>query len=68
MSAALVDAGVKVRSASGSYSVCGVEPASSVEYAAGMATATSDVSLVEQVEAIGESLGVRGVERDASGL
>lgn len=60
VSAALEDAGVTVRSAAGSYSVCGVEPASSVEYAAGMATVRSQVSLVEQVEAIGQALEAEG--------
>jgi hypothetical protein len=59
LSTAFGEAGVEVTSAAGSYSVCGVEPTSSVEFAAGAGTSPGSGTVAEQLDV------VRTVVRDA---
>lgn len=56
---ALSEEGIEVASAAGDYSVCGVEPASSVEFGAGAGTSPDSGTIAEQLDV------VRSVVRDA---
>ncbi len=56
---ALSEEGIEVASAAGDYSVCGVEPASSVGFGAGAGTSPDSGTIAEQLDV------VRSVVRDA---
>lgn len=63
---ALDEQGLALTSAAGDYSVCGVEPASSVEYAAGAGTSADSGTVAEQLEVVRAAVSDDGWEEDGS--
>lgn len=63
---ALSEKGIEVSSAAGDYSVCGVEPASSVEFGAGAGTSPDSGTVAEQLEVVRSVVRDAGWEEDGS--
>jgi hypothetical protein len=63
---ALDQEGLALTSAAGDYSVCGVEPASSVEFAAGAGTSADSGSVAEQLELVRAAVVDAGWTEDGS--
>jgi len=63
---ALDQEGLALTSAAGDYSVCGVEPASSVEYAAGAGTSAGSGTVADQLAVVRSVVTDAGWEEDGS--
>lgn len=63
---ALSSQGIEVTSAAGDYSVCGVEPSSSVEFGAGAGTTADSGAVTDQLEVIREVVREAGWDEDGT--